>query len=98
MRALCLAVVLLFSVVVCAADSTGFLFVGDTGTGGEGQKAVAKAMKSYCRTEKCEFVLLLGDNFYPVGVKSVDDPQWKTKFEDPYGELRLDFFVSLGNH
>jgi hypothetical protein len=28
-----------------------------------------------------QFVVALGDNVYEDGVKSVDDPQWQTKFE-----------------
>jgi acid phosphatase len=47
-----------------------------------------------------QFVLLLGDNFYPRGVRSIDDPQWKTKFENIYDPSVLDlpFYAILGNH
>ena len=47
-----------------------------------------------------EFILGLGDNIYPDGVKSVKDPQFKTKFEIPYSGLKRDlfFFQTLGNH
>ena len=44
------------------------------------------------------FVVLLGDNFYEDGVASVDDPQWQTKFEDPYANIDLPFYAVLGNH
>lgn len=46
-------------------------------------------------------VLYLGDNFYPRGVTSVHDRQWKTKFEWLYrgAHLRgLPFFAVVGNH
>lgn len=38
---------------------------------------------------KGKFVLGLGDNFYMNGVNSVRDPQWKAKFEVPYGVSAL---------
>ena len=31
-----------------------------------------------------EFLLAIGDNFYSRGVTSVDDPQFKSKFEDTF--------------
>ena len=47
-----------------------------------------------------DFILTLGDNFYEDGVASVDDPQWKTKFEDVYDakSLVVPIYASLGNH
>jgi N-acetylmuramoyl-L-alanine amidase len=58
--------------------------VGDTGTGGPDQFKVAGAIFQTCASSGCDFGLLLGDNFYPDGVSSADDPQRKTKFEQPY--------------
>lgn len=82
-----------------------FIVMGDTGTGSSTQKAVAKAIHRKCLAEAkpggrgpCEFVLLLGDNFYDVGVKSAKDPQFKTKFEDMYSFLKLPFYITIGNH
>lgn len=49
----------------------------------------------------CTHILLLGDNFYDVGVTSPDDPQWESKFRRPYRELLEEgarFYVTLGNH
>jgi acid phosphatase len=42
----------------------------------------------------------LGDNFYSHGVTSVDDPQWRKKFETVYNLpfLNVPFFAALGNH
>lgn len=79
-------------------EKLGVIFVGDTGTGKSEQFTVAKAMKKFCASDLCEWVLLLGDNFYSDGVKSVDDPQWKTKFEDPYLSMQVTFRPVLGNH
>ena len=101
-------VLFIFAGVVCTKPKpaiepiskaeTAFLFFGDWGTGGKEQREVAKGMQSFCANHTCDFAALLGDNFYPSGVKSVDDPQWKTKFSDIYGPLGLVFYVALGNH
>lgn len=40
----------------------------------------------------------LGDNFYPNGVTSVDDPQFTDKIVEVYQDLKLPFFAALGNH
>jgi tartrate-resistant acid phosphatase type 5 len=78
-----------------------FVAVGDTGTAAPEQFQVGRAMAAKCRVERCDFALLLGDNFYPDGVTSADDPQWRTKFEEPYAELLsagVSFYAVLGNH
>jgi tartrate-resistant acid phosphatase type 5 len=101
---LCLLGASLASTLV-AADSLHFLAVGDTGTGAEGQKQVAEALAKYADAVKgssnaINFILMLGDNFYSDGVKTVDDPQWQDKFEKMYDAKRLPmpFYVVLGNH
>jgi 3',5'-cyclic AMP phosphodiesterase CpdA len=47
-----------------------------------------------------DFIISTGDNFYDEGVLSVDDPLWKTAFEDVYHHeaLQLPWFCVLGNH
>lgn len=75
-----------------------FIAVGDTGKGNEAQYAVAEAMREKCEADGCDFVVLLGDNVYDDGISSVDDPQWQTKFEEPYADLDLPFYAVLGNH
>ncbi|MFN8578036.1 MAG: metallophosphoesterase [Candidatus Sericytochromatia bacterium] len=75
-----------------------FIAVGDTGTGSQSQYDVAKAMKDKCDKSGCDFVIILGDNIYNSGVKSVDDPQFITKFENPYKDIDLNFYMTLGNH
>ncbi len=77
-----------------------FLAVGDAGDGSLGQRAVAAAMGDVCAAQGCDFVLFLGDNFYPIGVSSTTDPQWTTKFESVYTDpsLAIPFYAVLGNH
>lgn len=79
--------------------SDQFIFIGDTGTGNNRQYEVADAIKNYCEIQKnCRAIFILGDVIYDEGVKNIDDPQFKTKFEDPYKELNLPFYITLGNH
>lgn len=72
--------------------------VGDTGTGKEEQFEVAQGMAKVCEESGCDLVLLLGDNFYPDGVNSIEDPQFNTKFEQVYQKINKPFFAVLGNH
>jgi acid phosphatase len=47
-----------------------------------------------------QFVISTGDNFYPKGLKSADDPQFQTTFEQIYDDpaLMIPWYVVLGNH
>jgi hypothetical protein len=80
-----------------AAD-TRFIALGDTGMANDGQRAVAAAMARHCAAQGCDFVVMLGDNVYPSGIASPDDPQMAEKFEQPYAALDMPFYASLGNH
>ena len=80
-------------------DLVRFVAIGDAGEGNQGQFNVAAAVESVCADAGgCEFVLYLGDNFYSDGVGSVDDDQFSTKFELPYADLDMPFYVVMGNH
>lgn len=83
-----------------ASSSTAvrFLVVGDTGTGTPGQYSVADGMVEVCAREGCDFILLVGDNFYPDGVTSTTDSQWTTAFESPYSDIDVQFWAVMGNH
>lgn len=74
------------------------LAFGDFGSGSDAQKQLAQAMLQYHKKAPFDFGLTLGDNFYPMGVSSPDDPQWKSKWEDMYGPLGIKFYAILGNH
>ena len=65
---------------------------------GSGQKAVAATIGKLHSEKPFHFGLTLGDNFYPSGVKSVDDPAWRAIWEADYGALKVPFFATLGNH
>lgn len=91
-----------FSVAKALPDKIAFFALGDQGTGGRQQRAVAQAMETVASGgDAVGFVLLLGDNFYPRGVHSVTDPQWEKKFESMYsGPVfeNMPFYALLGNH
>jgi tartrate-resistant acid phosphatase type 5 len=81
--------------------SLNFLVLGDWGRNGEYyQKDVALQMAKAAATIDSEFVISVGDNFYPIGVQSTHDPQWKASFEDIYSSYHLQtpWYVALGNH
>jgi tartrate-resistant acid phosphatase type 5 len=85
-----------------AATRTCFLSIGDWGKSTSSLTAVAKAMAKHAAGDVAvRFIVSTGDNFYPVGVKSVTDPQFRTAFEEPFNapELRqMMWLVSAGNH
>ncbi|MGH9428126.1 MAG: metallophosphoesterase [Terriglobia bacterium] len=74
------------------------LAFGDFGDGSQGQKEVAAAMLRYHRQRAFDFAITLGDNFYNKGMKGVDDPRWKTWWDQLYDPLGIQFYASLGNH
>jgi len=75
-----------------------FAAFGDSGKANTEQNAVGAAMAQKCKASGCDFVLMLGDNFYPTGVKSENDGQFVDKFEMPYKDVDAPFYVVLGNH
>jgi len=89
---------------VAAPDVLHMLSIGDFGTTGQRQHAVAKAMTGFLEKTDVspEAMLLLGDNFYGPAKDgfSVDSERWRTTFEDVYPEKIFNFpcHVVLGNH
>jgi tartrate-resistant acid phosphatase type 5 len=87
--------------LIAPSGALSFIAMGDWGRQGEfNQRAVAAQMAKAARRLDAAFILALGDNFYPNGVQSVNDPQWRTSFEDVYTAhaLHVDWYVALGNH
>jgi hypothetical protein len=80
-----------------ADGSVRFAVIGDSGTGGRAQYAVATRLAEARSIFPYEFVLMLGDNLY--GSERPQDFAWK--FEQPYAPLLaadVKFYASLGNH
>jgi tartrate-resistant acid phosphatase type 5 len=81
-----------------ASNMVRFAAIGDVGHANDTQKAVAAAVKEKCAASGCDFVVLLGDNFYSNGVSGTDDAQWNDTFEAIYAGIDLPFYAVLGNH
>ncbi|WAJ71851.1 purple acid phosphatase family protein [Catenovulum adriaticum] len=82
-------------------NSLHFLVVGDWGRNGHfQQKAVASQMDNLMYWLDAEFILSTGDNFYPDGVASVQDPYFQSSFEQIYSYPHLfePWYLVLGNH
>lgn len=82
-------------------SALNFIAVGDWGRCGEYfQKEVAEQMAKASVSADISFILSTGDNFYPSGVASIDDPLWNRSFENIYSaySLQKDWYVVLGNH
>src|SRR5262245_3959490 len=74
-----------------------FAVVGDTGTGGSAQYAVAKVIESTWKRMSFPICIMVGDNLY--GSEAPKD--FVSKFERPYQMLirtGVRFYASLGNH
>jgi len=77
------------------------LVLGDHGTGGSGQAALAAAIERVHGEAPPDLVLTVGDNFYPEGVMGLHDPLFERVFERVYRGPFWDplvFFPTLGNH
>jgi hypothetical protein len=73
-----------------------------------GMLPVARAMRSYCQTTRCDAGVMLGDNVYPDGptrgTDGVPDAnRWRDIFLKPYGDFGalapgFRIYAALGNH
>lgn len=78
-----------------------FLAIGDWGrNGADHQLQVARQMGKWATENPNNFIISLGDNFYPSGVVSEHDPLWHHSYENIYTEFALqwDWYPILGNH
>ena len=84
--------------IIVTRTGVRFVAFGDQGKGNSAQYAVGAAVGRVCAASGCDFVLLLGDNFYQSGPTSTTDPAWQTAFVLPYASVDAGFYVTLGNH
>jgi tartrate-resistant acid phosphatase type 5 len=78
-----------------------FLAIGDWGRNGEyKQLEVGKQMGLWAAAHPNNFIISVGDNFYPRGVVSETDPLWHFSFENVYTahSLQNDWYPIFGNH
>jgi tartrate-resistant acid phosphatase type 5 len=84
--------------VVPAGKPIHVVAFGDYGSGNSHQAAVAGAIAQRNKSLPFDLGITLGDNFYFCGVRSVEDPKWRTRWEDFYTSLGFPFYAALGNH
>ena len=80
-----------------SSSSFRFVALGDMGTGGADQLAIARRMVIYHDEHLYDTIIMLGDNIYEDGSAS----DFARKFERPYAELLrrgVRFYAALGNH
>jgi hypothetical protein len=85
------------SVVGSPSNKTRFAVIGDFGTGGSDEFAIARLMYEKHKSLALDFVLTAGDNIYPNGAGKY----FRKNFEEPFAALlneRVKFYASLGNH
>jgi acid phosphatase len=78
-----------------------FVTIGDWGAPLPAMLRVAKVLAQIVEKRLCKFVISTGDNFYPVGVRSLEDPHWLNTFEIPYSSPFLQnirWWICAGNH
>jgi len=80
---------------------TKFLVVGDWGRKGEfNQRDVALQMALVGEMLRPDFIVSTGDNFYPSGLKKINDSQIFESFQDVYSypSQNVPWYSVLGNH
>jgi tartrate-resistant acid phosphatase type 5 len=77
-----------------------FFTIGDWGRKTNNLINVAKSMDKLSQSYKPYFILSLGDNFYPNGVKDSNDPKWNELYTDIFTgkDLFCPWYSILGNH
>ena len=85
---------------VFSDDTARILLFGDSGAEEGHQAEVAAGMAVRQDADPFDFAIMLGDNFYEKGVRSVTDPQFDNKFRFmyPVPKFNFPFYVVVGNH
>ena len=102
------ALIALLSIVLvpssATADSVTLFVVGDWGREGTANQTSVAALMSQVATQLAVppvAVISTGDNFYPNGLNSTDDPLFDRSFRSVYngkGINSLPWYAVLGNH
>lgn len=77
---------------------SSILCIGNYGSGTENQYKIALLMEFLYTKFSYKFILGLGNNILPNGVNSINDMQFKDKFENPFKEIleKVKFYNILG--
>ena len=79
--------------ILSALLAVRIVVVGDVG---EGTQEIARGIARIQREAPLEAIITTGDNVYPCGVKSLNDPRWKVLH--PLSQLGIPIHPVLGNH
>jgi 3',5'-cyclic AMP phosphodiesterase CpdA len=78
-------------------DPVEFVVIGDFGTGGQAEYAVARAVRAWLDSHPIDALVTTGDNIYEVGHPDRFEEAWHR----PYGWVEregIEVVASLGNH
>ncbi|GFR43119.1 hypothetical protein Agub_g4123 [Astrephomene gubernaculifera] len=78
-----------------------FFVVGDWGrSGNANQRRVARLMGDVAECLPPEFIISTGDNFYPSGLSSPQDPLFDASFSQVYTgpRMQVPWYAVMGNH
>lgn len=75
-----------------------YVIFGDSGSGDENQKKVAKSIGEYCKDVTCQAIFHTGDIIYDKGISSDIDPLFVDRFTSLYDSYEVPIYLSLGNH
>lgn len=84
-----------------SGDKLRFFVVADWGYPSQGLRRMALTMAARAAAMQPQFVLALGDNFYPSGVSSISDRKFNSYWQDVFlchKSLKVPWQVCLGNH
>lgn len=75
-----------------------YVIFGDSGSGDENQKKVARSIGEYCKEVNCKSIFHTGDIVYDNGISSDTDPLFVDRFTSLYDSYNIPVYLSLGNH
>jgi len=76
-------------------DDSCIYYLGDIGDYNRNTNELLNIIKKEIKFN--DIIIFLGDNFYPAGVKSIDDKKWNL-YENSFGLLKNQCYALLGNH
>ena len=83
---------------MCQPIQLRFVSVGDSGLEGMDLAATVNSILGHIDETGVEFVSLLGDNFYPAGIETVQDPVVDSVFRKPWEGVHVPFYPVLGDN
>ncbi len=75
-----------------------YVIFGDSGSGDDNQKRVAKSIGEYCIEFTCQAIFHTGDIIYDKGIISDTDTLFVERFTSLYDSYDIPIYLSLGNH